>query len=555
MARGRKPNPRSQEEALQIRREQIRRNVRAFRDRKRGDDGKRNKEGSSELSAFVLERPEEKCLNKSSIAVARTQKTSSPSAPLVDEQPSDLKHHSSSALWTEDDTRAATLPATLADGLSVDHHPSSSALNIQTSTTSGISCDSHCTFLRETKVSGLLPPEINSAVLCRRQFVANSSMLFVPKKQGQPKENSDLGPHWAQNIHRMAVLSDILDEHLQPLCLLQIAHLQQDRDLLEASRYYYCQALQTLRTLSRSEDVLWKELFLSAMILGIYELFNGTVDRCTGWQCHWQGASSYLRRFTSFNESLTDSLYFHFLEAACIFDAIMQRKPSPLSTTKWWKRSIDCNAGGIYGQLLRVMTLLPGLLEQFDYLTGVPPNLETCTQKATLMNDCFLLEDWFKDWFEDTAGKVADFCYDDVGDFITLSDIPSPRSPDVQYSFPNLWIARLHLLYWSSIILLLEVMTDLVFDLSKKATHDPSSISPPWALDSSIMLGNVTTQANLFATNIRRSAAFCLRPCNGLVGKSIILQPLCVARNHLRQADEEQARWCTTVLGRLGHDS
>ncbi len=57
---------------------------------------------------------------------------------------------------------------------------------------------------------------------------------------------------------------------------------------------------------------------MCAMILGTYELFNGTGGPCVGWQCHVDGASSYLRRFARFDESMTDVSYFYYLEAVCI---------------------------------------------------------------------------------------------------------------------------------------------------------------------------------------------------------------------------------------------
>lgn len=289
------------------------------------------------------------------------------------------------------------------------------------------------------------------------------------------------------------------------------------------------------------------------MILGTYETFDGTGDRHAGMRCHLQGATSYLRRFTRFDESLTDILYYNYLELGCIYNALKERKASPLSTSTWWKCTIDLYAGKTYGQLLRLITPVPALLERFDSFANSASNARTQIAKAILLDECFALEDRFKDWFEETSQFVEDFEFDDAGDSAIVFNLPCPPPSDIQYSFPNLWIARLYLLYWASVILLLETMSALFYDLSNSPAHTMST-SVSWALSDAAALHNMSAQADLFAANIRRSVAFCLRPCKGLLGRSVILLPLHVAAKHLQQADEEEARWCSEILSRIGRD-
>ena len=527
MPRGRKPIPRSRDEALEARREQIRRNVQAFRERKRrAKEDEKNDETPGEPSEEVPRTP--------TVLDPSTQLVPSPSLALR-QLPCSSKEEAPTVNAASTNSQASTS-------------------QVRAATTSAISQSSHLTVPGAIRGLQPLPPAIDNAFVLRRQFLANASLLFVPEGQLQLNRTCGLGPHWAQDIPCVGMPSKFLEQSLETLCLLQVAHLRQDRNFVMASRHSYGQALQALRIQSHSRNIPWKEVFLAAMILGVCELLYGTNGGSAGFQYHLRGASSYLRRFTRYDESLTDQIYFYYLEAECVFNALALRKRSSLSPTTWWKCSIDRCAGKPYGSLLHLITPLPAFLEQFDHLIGLPSNPTTQARKLMLLDRGFLMEDELKDWFDDVSKNVPDFSYDDGGDFVILSDIPATSPSDVQYTFPSVLIARLYLLYWASVVLLFESLIALVHDLSEHAIDGEDQIPVRGPLPSVHVLENMIAQAKIFATNIRRSVAFCLYPRNGIMGKSVILLPLWVARKHLRQADEEQARWCTAVLRRIGQD-
>ncbi len=580
MARGRKPIPRTKEEALQIRKEQIRRNVRAFRDRKKAGEGKDDEDVRNGAVTSYYGRPKLHH-NESFHSVIRPPRISALFHLHVDAPSSAVPYPSATASPTKDDAFDAILPPRLTDELPRDRHLSSSALQAEAGTNSeanhvgagfqfasknGCNLTWHKPIVTEkgtrpapgillasSRVSSRLPREVDSAVLTRRQFLANTSTLFVPPDQGELHGVVNLGPHWAKSVVFMGVPSDIVEQSLHPLCLLQIAHLKQDRNLLSASRYYYGQALRALRMCCRSANVVWRQLFMCAMILGTYELFNGTGDCCVGWQCHVDGASSYLRRFARFDESMTDISYFYYLEAVCIFNPLRERKSSRWSMSTWWRRSIDKYAGETYGSLLRLITPLPAYLEHFDHLANLPSDTDTPNRKTVLLDHGFLLERQLKTWFKNTAKDFPSLSYEETAESFVHLDIPTPAPSDVQYFFPNLWVARLYLLYWASMILLLEAMTALVIDLSDDLASK-QNLPFPTCDPGNSALEDMIIQAKMLATDIRRSTSFCLRPCHGLLGKSIVLLPFWVAQTHLCQNNAEQGRWYTTVLRRIGQD-
>lgn len=503
----------------------------------------------SESSTFRVELPGRTRNSGSSSAVSHFSEALSTSALHADETSLALWQRPHSVQPIGDDrgepAESYRSPNKAASGL----YPTAARISPE------LSYVDHLSLTKKLKNAVFLPSEISSARLSRQQFVVNACSLFVPEDQAVYNRNGEYGPHWATNIQLcIADQSDVVEQSLHSLCLLQVACLRQDEGLLRASRSHYAQALEALRVLSRSADTLWRQLFMSAMILGTYELFDGTGDRYRGMLCHVRGASSYLRRFTRYDESMADMFYYSFLETECIFKAMCERKASPLSSSSWWRRSIDLYAGKTYGSLLRLITPLPALLEQLDYLTNLPVTPETRDEKITLLQYSLLLENHFKDWFEDVVDNVPDFFYDDAGDLEIIADIPRPCTSDVQYSFPNLWVARLYLLYWTAVILLLQAMIALVVDLSNLKSYSTVSSSVEWALRHPVVVEHMVTQAKMFATNIRRSVAYCLYPSNGLLGKSIIINPLSVASSHLLKVDEKQARWCTSVLGQIAQD-
>lgn len=565
MARGRKPIPRTKEEALQTRKEQICRNVRAFRDRKKVGEGENNADIRNGGETFSDGHHVKICHSELAYLEISPPLASYVPHLLVDVQSSAVPHGLSTALSTADDPSNLLSPSTLTDELPRDRHLSSSARPVEPSAnslvtdlgagyqfagksgstlswynsmvTEKITLPAPGLLLVSPGIYSLLPREVGSALLTRQQLVANSSTLFAPPNHGNFDGIVDLGPHWAKNVLLIVAPRDVVEESLYPLCLLQIAHLKQDRSLLSASRYYYGQALRALRTCCRPASVGWRQLFLCAMTLGIYELLYDTGDGCVGWHCHVNGASSYLTEFAKFDEFRIDISYFYYLEAVCIFNPLMERKSSRLSTSALWRRSIDQHAGETYGSLLRLITSLPAYLEHFDYLAALPSGTDTQNRKQVLLDHGLLLGRRFEKWCENAARRVPSFyCEEDANTLVPL-ETQNPAPPDAHYSFPSLWIARLYLMYWASVILLLEAMIALVLDLCEEIARKPTLPSSSYEFGNQAVLADMSTQANVFATYIRRSTAFCLRPCNGLAGKSIILLPLSVAQKHLRQTD------------------
>ena len=500
MPRGRKPIPRSQEEALQIRRDQIRRNVKAFRERKKLAEIN-TEQASPEVSTSSQGANDEPVL----VALgADNRKCSNPGIP----------------------NPSLDLPLLAPK----------------------IVPESQC------RIPLLL--NVNPGKVCLQQFIANNACIFLPRCASTTQQHVQLGPHWAQNVPKLVGKSDLLNSSLQPLMLLQIACLKQERWLIEASRHYYSQALQALNAaISCSKGRFKHSIFTSTMILGVYELFNGARDPFQGWGQHLQGASSYLCTAPPYDEVFVEPSYFFFLEAVCVFDALHRRKPSPLALTKWWRQSTVLSAGDAYGSLLRILSTLPAYLEKFDSLVASVPDAKSNSSKAMLLEKGFFLEDRLRDWFATASKTTMGFHYSENMNYVKeMQDSIVAPLPLECITFPNLYVARLHLLYWSSMVALLDAQKTLADDLLSYASQT-TPFAPSWSLDESVKMGRLACDANYFATCVRKSIDFAMLPSHGMVGRSIVLQTLRVVRNHFLPYDKKQAQWCAAILKETGQDS
>ena len=404
-----------------------------------------------------------------------------------------------------------------------------------------------------TSLSVTLPLEINAANLSLQQLVAAATISFAPR---QP--SGTIGRHWTETLSVIANNNSTLDLSLQALCLLQIGNVQSQTWLLHQSISLYDRALKDLRaTLTdprNGPDGLYGfrvEIFATAMALAFYELLsqNARSERGIGWMAHIEGAVTYLSMFPGLDVfALCHQLSFHFLETICIFDALGARKPNCFSNSKWWRNNVDRLSDQAYGALLRMITTLPSVLEKIDKTPEMVGGEEEAGWMG-LLAVCQKLEAAFLDWFECNMNQnAARQTWTGAGKGTCMLLEPDHLDPDPNVEFPSLYVARIYLLYWTCMILLYESLITIHQNLGLNAAVDPLSTSIPGA-DPTL---HYSTTAQAFALKVRYSVDYCLRPGYGIIGKSIIMLPLWIARKNLRSCGDEEAKWCDGEIERLG---
>ena len=402
-----------------------------------------------------------------------------------------------------------------------------------------------------------LPPEVNAAQVCRQQFTSNAATAFLPS-QNRDSVLWDTGPHWAQLIPDLVNRDHVLDSSIQALCLMQISPIKQERWLLRSSLTFYDKALQAIKgALIQPTKAFRPEIFAAAMALATYELLQGSsVSENRGWMYHIEGASSYLNAFPELDVcSFSHQLSFHFLETIYIFDALGARRPSCFSTSIWWRSTVDRFGDHLYGALLRMITDLPTLLQQCDESMKLPSSVEANEKRSTLLQMAFHIETAFRDWFQTMTAQVSLCQHKDTSIRQETSDSESEIAQP-ELSFPNLYTARLLLLYRSSMILLYESICDLL--RNPEACTEPANFKSSGRrnpLYDNSVLKHYMELSHAFAVNIRQSVRFCLQPEVGVIGKTLILLPLWIARNHLEERNDRQARCCSDLLDQLGQSN
>ena len=517
MPRGRPPLHHTKEEALAARREQVRKNVQAFRRRKQQQT-----------------EPVGRCTVKSGVYT------------FVQENINGANGHDGAEKAFEDQPELGKEVVQQAgEAISLPFRPRSVCSQTQSLEKSQSDY--------ETSLSVPLPLEIHAANLSLKQLVAAATISFTPR---QP--SGTIGRHWTETLSVIANINSTLDLTLQALCLLQIGDVHSQTWLLRQSISLYDRALKDLRaTLTdprNGPNGLYGfrvEIFATSMALAFYELLSQTArsERSIGWMSHIEGAVAYLSMFPDFDVfALCHQLSFHFLETICIFDALGARKPNCFSNSKWWRNNVDRLSDQGYGALLRMISTLPSVLEKIDQAQETVDG-EQEAGWIGLLGVCQRLETAFLGWFErNMEHNPARQTWTGTSKGTCMLVDADHLDPDPDVEFPSLYVARIYLLYWTSMILLYESLITIHENLGLDAVVDPLSTTIPSPTSSL----HYDTAARAFALKVRYSVRYCLRPGHGIIGKSIIMLPLWIARKNLRSCGDVEAKWCDGEIKRLG---
>lgn len=403
--------------------------------------------------------------------------------------------------------------------------------------------------LRDHLLRPRLPQEISGAQVSRQQLASTAVYAFCPTIQ-----DKSLAPHWSQTVPDLVNRDVVLDLTVQALCFMQISRVRQERWLLQESLRFYNRALKALQEALPKAKVHFRlEIFAAMMGLSTYELLQGANEQGRGRLFHIEGATAYLEIFPTLDlGAFNHQLSFHFLETICIFDALGSRRPSRLQSSQWWKNSVDKFGGETYGALLRMLTSLPGVLEQCDTVVSLPLGSGTVEQPTKLLRLCLRLEEAFQAWYRQLAcGGSTRSSSCTTPDTVELIYYGPLQTLEAEAPFADLETARLYLLYWSAMILLYDSITTLIAKFH--ATYPTGSIAAPGPSVNTMAFSEAyTTTSHTFATSILNTISFCLLPSFGITGESLVLLPLSVASKKFRQTgDEDNLAKCEEIYQKL----
>jgi hypothetical protein len=108
-----------------------------------------------------------------------------------------------------------------------------------------------------------------------------------------PSKSSLFPGSWTTLIPDLAITTPALASAFDALATARLAQVADDRQFLDFSSKAYGKALCAVRRTIEDPNSEWAtEHLATVMILALYEVYAGSVDRAFGWTSHIQAASA-----------------------------------------------------------------------------------------------------------------------------------------------------------------------------------------------------------------------------------------------------------------------
>lgn len=211
--------------------------------------------------------------------------------------------------------------------------------------------------------------------------------------------------------------------------------------------------------------------------------------------------------------------------------------------------------------MLDILAQIPSNVEKINLLDSSNETAEEKSRKSSeLLEHGETLENLLESWHTSLTERNLDPLY-----WNGSPDCGSENFFSMPLEFPSLREAQLLLFYWTAKILQHNVNVRLHQILHRRisSTSRPSPSQQkgqftgfPTTIDPRILLdtdghaepnasSNKKEQIEMAADKICRSAAYCQRPCNGIMGLQFTILPLRTAANFYRDNGMEvKSMWC-----------
>jgi hypothetical protein len=242
--------------------------------------------------------------------------------------------------------------------------------------------------------------------------------------------------------------------------------------------------------------------------------------------------------------------------------AVGQRKSAHLSDPTWRAASKAIGNQDYFDTLLEILLDCTTLIEYLDRLLQNESYPESFHLGRRLFYHCLVIEERFLTWYDASLQSALD------------GSVPWPNSSRVSpylasvdlekfeacfgdhLDFTSFKIAQAHLLYWTGLVLLYPVMSQLASFCG--AEFITGECHEPWekytaSKNNSRASRDFTDLADHHASQICQSIAYCLQPKFKAIGPQSILSPMWAAQQvfrsqaHLHNKNE----WCKAAFGRV----
>ncbi|KAE8379023.1 hypothetical protein BDV26DRAFT_260447 [Aspergillus bertholletiae] len=334
-----------------------------------------------------------------------------------------------------------------------------------------------------------------------------------------------------------------LKSALLALGAARMGHISQDPRLSRLSSESYSRSLRQLyRTIQNGTKGLQDETLATMMFLAVYEIVEGSSSRGLGWASHTHGALSLVHsqglntRWSRARHKLFDGL-----RLSAMIHSLGTRKPTYLATPEWTSLPWNGWEKEPKQHLLDLMMEIPALLHMIDaaYKTT------DCSQKfrrlpgvcKAYLNLSRRLEDWHEAYKSDYPTKLH---WERPSKFYASHTMPQENIPSISIYFPDLESGHIHLLYWTSHVLLFSNLGMLYMNCLANAPEGSQPPIPPFPCD--------VEEMHAMAVNIAKSAEYFLQPQTVALGACVISFPVSIAFGYFEHYNLPECDWFRQIF-------
>ena len=269
--------------------------------------------------------------------------------------------------------------------------------------------------------------------------------------------------NWTLVIQQMSSEETALNLAFLAVSAARVGRDLNDKRLVEESLKIYGKALRDLQSALYDPKRMYSDgTLVACMLLGLYEIFEGSDRKTLAWISHSQGAARLVElRGVGRHATTAANFLFCGTRTPIILAAIVRRQATFLSSPDWltkpWEEKGMPKTWA--DRLFDAMAHIPSILELYDLVDGNidSPELHQQGQKLlhTLMERCLETNDALQKWHARTR--------EDAKPQVTQTAQPSNDGYPFQYRyhFKNHLFAQALMMYWTSCLILQSVMRDL----------------------------------------------------------------------------------------------
>ena len=354
--------------------------------------------------------------------------------------------------------------------------------------------------------------------------------------------------NWTLVIRQMVNDETALNLAFLAVSAARIGRDHNDKRLVEESLKLYGKALRDLQSALYDPKRMYSDgTLVACMLLGLYEIFEGSDRKTLAWISHSQGAARLVELRGVGRHATTEANFlFCGTRIPIILAAIVRRQATFLSSPDWltkpWEEKGMPKTWA--DRLFDTMAHIPSMLELYDVIDGQidsPDFLEQGHKLLhTLIERCLETNEALQKWYGRTR--------QDAKPQVTQNAQPSEKWYPFayRYHFTNHLFAQAMMMYWTSCLILQSLILDVNGILVprkriewKRKEDSPSTQSPFSPIDDlEVELNSLQPYMNprQHAFDIAQSIPYFLLPEMRALGVNYVSFPMGMSFTFFRHA-------------------